>query len=280
MKVLLFGGSGRLGTAIRRHWSVEIIAPNRVECDPLNPTQVQDFIQKLQPDILVNCIAYNQVDAAEGEGKDEANLLNTILPTRLAHCAKSMDTRLIHFSTDYVFDGILDRPYQENDLPNPINEYGRTKLAGEHAILSADPSFQIVRTSRLYGASAESTNAKKSFVDIVRELATTQKEFLINHGEVGSPTWVNDLACHVEEYVLGATSPRGILHLTNESGVTWFEWATEIVHDLGLSSNVLPRDPSLNLRPAKRPPYSVLTSTKIPPMRSWKDALKEFLKNY
>ena len=277
MKVLLFGGSGRLGSAIQRIWEQEIFAPDRTECDPCDVHAVQMYVAKVQPDVIVNCVAYNNVDGAEGEGAPEAERLNIQCPTILAQCAFEMNTRLIHVSTDYVFNGKSDRPYEESDATDPINRYGQTKRDGELAVLNVNPDFQIIRTARLYGANASSMNAKKSFVDIVKELVATQTEFSINQCEVGSPTWVDDLARHLETQVLPSTSPRGILHLANEGGATWFEWACEIVKDLESTAIVIPRDPDADSRRAMRPAYSVLTSTRIPKMRPWQDALREFL---
>lgn len=278
MKLLILGGTGRLGGAFQRVFtSGELFAPSRIELDPSDLTAFIAYLQNVQPDAIVNCIAYNMVDLAEGTGQEEAYRLNVALPETLAKAAAIQAIPLVHISTDYVFSGEKEDGYKEMDEANPINVYGVTKYKGEQAVLASSPHVYVVRTSRLYGPLATSANTKKSFIELILEDASRSAYVLVNPSEYSAPTYVDDLARHIIEEILVKKAEPGIYHLVNEGGVSWLEWAQEIGAILELPVTFAPRDLSTIQRPALRPTYSVLKNTKLSPMRPWKDALRDMM---
>ena len=276
MKIILFGASGRLGTAIRRvlpHH--EYLTPSGAEVDLTNEAAITTFINENTANIIVNCAAYNDVNGAEAH-TDLANALNGYGPGFIAKAASIKHVPIVHFSTDYVFDGTKQEGYIEIDIPNPESAYAKSKLLGETEVLKNTPQGYIVRTSRLYGLPGTDPKAKKSFVEIVIDLAKENPAFDINNNEVSAPTLVDDIARHLEQYIFTLPEP-GIYHMANAGGCTWFEWAKAVGEILELSSDITPRAPSTTPAPIKKPAYSALLSTKIPPMRPWRDALEDFL---
>ncbi len=278
MRILLLGGSGRLGTAMQRAWSGghEIIAPGRDEIQ-WKKEGIASLIAQTNPEMIVNTTAYNNVDAAEGEGREAAFWLNAEVPGMIAHAAADYEAPFIHVSTDYVFAGDKKEGYIETDEAHPISVYGESKLLGEQHVLAAHPGAFIVRTSRLYGEPAASANAKRSFVEVIVNELQTKPVLEVNDFEYSAPTSVADLAQHTEHYLLQDRPEPGIYHMANSGGVTWLGWAQEIRDQLGLKNEIFPRNPATVQRPAKRPAYSTLLSTRIPPMRSWQEALHDYL---
>jgi dTDP-4-dehydrorhamnose reductase len=278
MRILLIGGSGLLGTALRRLWTQHaILAPGHEALDIFDDAALKDAIETAKPEWIVNCAAYNNVDAAEGADHDLAIHLNAEAPEHLARAAASQNIPFIHFSTDYVFDGSNIEGYSEQDVARSGSVYGQSKRLGEQGALRVQPNSYIIRTSRLYGSKAESANAKRSFPEIIFDDARKAARILVNGREVSAPTFVDDLARHVETHILQAKPEPGIYHISNTGGATWFEWAAEIGRVLNLPATFAPRDPASLRRPAPRPAHSVLRSTKLPPMRPWRDALQDFL---
>ncbi|PJA46362.1 dTDP-4-dehydrorhamnose reductase [Candidatus Uhrbacteria bacterium CG_4_9_14_3_um_filter_36_7] len=277
MKILLFGGQGRLGTAIQNKLTQhQYVYPTSQEVNITDKEAVTNYIQKQPVNIIINLAAYNNVDAAE---KDStlADAINTQAPGYIAEATTEKNIPFVHFSTDYVFEGTKKEGYVESDQPNPINAYGKSKWLGEKKVLEKNLQAFIIRTSRLYGPPAKSPNAKRSFVDIVLDLASKESSFTINESEVSAPTLVDDIALHLQKYFLDSLPEPGIYHMSNQGGCTWFEWAKEIVDILNLPVQILPRDQNQQPRPAKRPLFSILHSTKITPMRPWQEALKNYL---
>ena len=281
MTILLLGASGRLGTAFERLLiSDHFLTPDTTELDLTDTNAVESYVS-VHPEIelILNCAAYNAVDLCETDSEEakKAHQINVTAPGVLALVASTHQLPFIHFSSDYVFAGDQTAPYTENDSPAPISVYGHTKADGERAALAATGKIAVVRTSRLYGPNGRAEGSKRSFVEII--LAEAQKgDLMSNPIEVGSPTFVDDLVRHVEIHLLRQPFERGIYHMTNTGACTWFEWAQTIVALAHLPVTVTPRTLSdIPARPAKRPPCAVLTSTKIPPMRPWQEALKEYL---
>ena len=277
MNILLLGASGRLGGAFRRSLVDHIlITPSHHDVDLTNEQSLAEFLSSIECNFIINTTAYNNVDGAEGEGHDLAIEMNVNVPERLAKFAAAKNIPFIHFSTDYVFDGNSVEGYREDDEPNPVNAYGRSKRDGELAVLREHPGATVVRVSRLFGPTAESANAKKDFVEIVKEKSKTESTILFYDTERGCPTLVDDVAEHVKTYLLD--EPRaGIFHMSNSESCTWYEWAVEIVNQLHLPVTVEKRT-DVRVRPAQIPQSTILLSTKLPAMRSWREALKEYLK--
>ncbi len=278
MKIVILGGSGRLGSAMRRSWPHhEVVAPAPDAFDHLDPQAVEAFLRTEAPEMAINCVAYNNVDGAEGDGRAIAMRLNGEMPKMLAETTKRLGMGFIHFSSDYVFNGTSDTPYVEDDATDPISVYGASKLAGEQAVLRENTDAYVIRLSRLYGPMADEPGSKPSFVEIIVNDAQKAARVLVNSGERSAPTYVDDVARHLDEHFLKQRPAPGVYHMTNEGGATWHEWACEIGKILDLPVEFAPRDPSSLKRPAARPDYSVLTSTKLPKMRDWKEALREYL---
>lgn len=246
------------------------------ELNLLDPEQTRVYLEQTAPDLVINTVAYNDVDRAEGEGLAAAFQLNVQLPTILAKACAKQSLPLIHLSTNYVFDGECEAGYQESDEPTPQSIYGLTKYLGEKAVLLSHPQSYIVRSARLYGPKAQSENAKKSFIDLIVRDAEQAQHFTVNRSEVSAPTFVDDLALHMEQHLFSLPTP-GIYHITNEGVATWFQWAEEIIRILNLPVTIEPRDPATLNRAAPRPSYTRLQTTKLPPLRPWQEALEAFL---
>jgi len=223
-------------------------------------------------DVIVNCTAWNRVDDAQTQEAD-AFAVNADGPEHLANAARMTGARLIHVSTDYVFDGTATQPYPEDAPRHPVSAYGRSKAAGEERAVAANPNATaIVRTAWLYGANGP------SFPKTMLQLAGARETVAVVTDQVGQPTWTVDLAEQIVR-LIGAGVPAGIFHGTNAGAVTWFGFAREVFRLAGLDpERVLPTDSAAFVRPAPRPAFSVLgheawASVGIPPMRRWEDAL-------
>lgn len=278
MKVLILGAKGLLGGALQQVFrDEEVIAYDREELDVTDFAAVREEIEKIRPDVIINCVAWNDVDGAE-KNPASAGLLNSDVPRELAGIAKDSGIIFVTYSTDAVFGGEKSTGYNEDDAPNPINEYGRSKRAGEEAVEKVGGNYYIIRTSRLYGPLPVSTGAKKSFVFIMLDLAKKNSELRVVNEEPAALTNVLDLAKATRE-LLEKKYPYGIYHLTNNGYGTWYDYAREIFAILGQSVKLIPVTRAEFPRPAPSPKYSILLNTKFPPLRDWRVALREFLKN-
>jgi len=273
-RVLILGAKGMLGRALQRTKpeTIELLSWDRQECDITNRAEVQEKIIPTRSQWIINCAAYNAVDDAEVQ-TDQAIAINGRAVEHLAEVVYTMHSRLVHISTDYVFDGTKEGGYSEIESPNPISQYGQSKRAGEEAALT-EPGSIIVRTSRLFGAPGE---GKKSFVDSIVLKSTQQDRIEVINEETSSPTFVEDLATELWRMVTAAPMEAGIYHRTNDGACTWYEFAKEIVALRKIECELVAVDSSYYKRAALRPKYSQLLSTKLPPLRHWKEALKEYL---
>ena len=278
MSWLITGGSGQLGIAVSQESDKYGIAFNASSSKNLDITQrsiVIEAIEKLSPKVIINCAAWTDVDGAESD-EIVASRVNSDGPENLALAAKLSNSRLIHVSTDYVFSGENQTPWQIADEINPQSAYGRTKAQGESRVLARYPenSF-IVRTAWLYSPWG------KNFAKTMTKLALKgESEVRVVNDHVGQPTSASDLAKQLVQLGL-STSPAGIYHGTNSGQATWFEFAQEIFKLSGADvGRVIPVSSREYPRPAKRPSYSVLShdawaSTSVKPMRDWRIALAE-----
>ena len=278
MSWLITGGSGQLGIAVSKELDKLGIAFNAWSSKDLDITQrstASEAIEKLSPTVIINCAAWTDVDGAEGH-EIEASTVNCDGPENLAFAAKLSKSKLIHISTDYVFSGERQTPWQIEDEINPQSTYGRTKALGESRVLATYPeSSFVVRTAWLYSPRG------KNFAKTMTKLALNgDSEVRVVNDQVGQPTSAADLARQL--VVLGrSTSPAGIYHGTNSGQATWFDFAQEIFKLAGADVGcVTPVSSSEYPRLAKRPSYSVLShdawaSTSVKPMRDWRIALAE-----
>lgn len=306
-KILIIGAKGMLGQELaktfKRDKSYEVITWDREELDITNEKDVLSKVSKLKPAIIINSAAYNAVDKCEADKKElaMANKINGKAPGYLAKVAKKIGAVLVHYSSDYVFDGQpeIKEPegcthscsscglhekftpqigFDENAKPNPINNYGKSKVMGEKAVAKNTKKYYLIRLSKLFGKSGQSEGAKKSFFDIMTEVGKKNPEVKGVDEESSCFTYAPDLAKKTKE-IIEAGKPFGIYHIFNTDACTWYEAILELYKQIKLKTKVIPISGEDLPRPAKRPYYSVLINTKLNPMRSYKDALKEYLKN-
>ena len=230
------------------------------DIDIRNREKVIEIIEKNEPDVVINAAAYTAVDDCE-DYRELAFEVNGAAPGYIGEGCLMAGARLVHYSTDYIFDGSKNE-YVESDIPNPINAYGQSKLLGEKNILKKMDDYLIVRTSWLYGAHG------KNFVETMLMLSQKLETVKVVNDQFGKPTYAVDLARKTKELL---RLPAGIYHITNEGVCSWHEFASAII------KNTVPCTSDEFPRKAKRPKYSVLANTKTPPMRHWKDALVEYL---
>jgi dTDP-4-dehydrorhamnose reductase len=223
-------------------------------------------------DVVVNLAAWTDVDGAE-DAEDAAYRVNAVGPATLARACVSSGAQLVQLSTDYVFDGTALQPYQEDAATNPINAYGRTKRAGEVAVLDLLPdATYVLRTSWLYGAHG------RNFVSTMARLSQEREHLDVVMDQRGQPTWAGDVASRIVELV-ASDAPAGIYHATSSGETTWFGLARAVFEELGLDpQRIRPITSDGFIRPAARPAYSVLghgrwALTGLPPMRDWRAAL-------
>ncbi len=272
MKILILGYKGMLGYELVEAFSEgnELFLWDREQIDITKRDDVIKKIGKLKPDIVINSAAYTAVDKAESE-KDAVYKVNGCAVGFLSTICKEIDALLIHFSTDYVFDGENHLGYKEDHLvTKPITLYGRSKVLGEKLITDINPRHYLIRTSWLFGKNG------KNFVETMIGLANEKRDIKVVNDQFGSPTYAKDLAYKVREMV-NENKPSGIYHITNSNHCSWYEFALKIFELAGLSPNVKPVKTEEFPTPAKRPTYSMLVNTKLSSMRSWEDALEEYL---
>jgi len=278
MKIIITGAKGMLAQELAKEFaSAQLLLWDREELDITDQALVMGKIAQEKPDLIINTASYNNVDAVEVDDFALADAINTQGPINLATACSACGATLIHYSTDYVFDGENQAGYDELAEPKPLSAYGRTKLGGE-AVLNFNDKTYLIRTSRLFGFPAKGENAKKSFVDIMLKLGPEKKELSLVDEEKSCPTYVVDLAKQTK-FLLEKNYPFGIYHITNSGACTWFGFANEIFRQAGLSVKTIPVSSSNYPRPARRPNLSELINTKLPPLRSWQEALADYLKN-
>jgi dTDP-4-dehydrorhamnose reductase len=275
LRVGILGADGQLGHALERALAPdhEVRAWGRGTLDITDLEALTRAIGDGGLDYVVNAAAYTDVDGCETH-RQQAWAANAQAPGRLAELCATREIGLLHFSTDYVFDGRQQRPYRPDDPTHPIQEYGRSKLAGEQAVRAHHPQALIVRTAWLYGAQG------RNFVKTILAAATTRPRLEVVDDQRGAPTLADDLAA--TSAFLITRKVTGLLHATNAGECTWYQFARRILELRGLTTPVVPITSAALRRPAQRPAYSVLDTgalraTGAPPMRSWEDALGAFL---
>lgn len=259
IKTLIFGAGGMLGTELCAVFPDAVKLDLR-DLDIRDREKVIETIEMNGPDVVINAAAYTAVDDCE-DNRELAFKVNGAAPGYIAEGCSLAGAVLVHYSTDYIFDG-SKKEYGEEDPPNPINIYGSSKLMGEMNIMKNLDDYRIIRTSWLYGAHG------KNFVDTMLMLSQKMESVKVVNDQFGKPTYAVDLARKTKELL---RLPAGIYHITNEGVCSWYELACTII------KNTVPCTSDEFPRKAKRPKYSVLTNTKTTPMRHWKDALAEYL---
>lgn len=287
MKILLFGKNGQLGWELNRSLQAfgDIVALDADEADFSEPENLRQIVQRIKPDVICNAVAYTAVDKAETEEALAMNI-NGVAPGVLAEEALKLGALLLHYSTDYVFDGTKTSPYVETDEPNPVNVYGRTKLAGEIAVQSSGCDYLIFRTSWVYASRAQ------NFLLTMLKLAQEREALSIVSDQIGSPTsarLISDttvlcLQQTIKERLAGIFS-SDLYHLTNSGHTSWFGFTEEIIAransqlEMKLALKELKAIPTSEYpTPAIRPMNSQLALTKLESiftikMPDWKESL-------
>jgi dTDP-4-dehydrorhamnose reductase len=266
-KILLLGKNGQVGWELQRTLAPlgNVVALDQEELDLVRVGDIRSTVQELKPDIIVNAAAYTAVDKAESE-PDLAMAINGDAPGVLAEEAKKLGALLVHYSTDYVFDGTKDTPYTEEDIPNPLNVYGKTKLAGEQAIQALNGNYLIFRTSWVYG-----TRGQNFFLTMLR-LAREHEEIRVVDDQVGCPTWCGSIAERTANVLSNLIDKyhfehNKIFHLSSVQAVSWFSFATKIFsvfkNEQFRLKRIIPINSSQYMNLARRPKYSVLSNQKI-----------------
>ncbi len=286
MKVKVLGAGGQLGYDIVQSAPAQydVVAFGKADCDISSQDQCRIVIEQEKPDVIINAAAYTAVDAAESN-RELAFAVNEIGVAHLAALVKQYGVRIIHVSTDFVFDGEKALPYLPSDTTHPINVYGESKLAGERRLLEVCPEQSIIiRTSWLYGAHGN------NFVKTMLRLAKERDEMSVVADQMGAPTWAKQLADVIWTFV-GMGDVSGVYHFSNAGEATWYDFAIEIMgvaKQVGLLDRVATLTPIETKdypTPARRPRYSVLDKSALieavgVPVMAWQDALGEMLVSY
>ena len=268
-KLLITGAQGQLGQALQTQFvDHEVIAWDIQELDISQLEQVRKAVTQIQPHLVINAAAFTQVDQAETH-QEAAYRGNALGPRNLAIATKEMDIPLVHFSTDYVFDGRQSRPYHEFDRPNPLSVYGQSKLAGEGEVQKANPRHFVIRTAWLYH------HVGKNFPQTILRLAG-QKEVRVVNDQFGSPTYCPHLAQAVSRVL--ASDMYGTYHLAGSGGTSWYEFTKALYHARGIQTPIVPIATAEYPLPASRPGYAVLTSLQDPfiTLPPWKEGVRDF----
>ena len=273
MRVAIFGATGMLGKALLRTWTGDdVTGIGSAQADIRNPDQVRTAIEHSNPDWIVLAAAYTDVDGCE-INPTLASSVNTHGAVNVAKAAAGAGSKLLFVSTDYVFDGKKNSPYEITDPRNPINAYGRSKADAEEKLAQVLPDCCVVRTSWLFGPGG------KCFPDTILKIAANRKEIEVVNDQRGCPTYTMDLADAIIQ--LCRSDAKGMVHATNSGDCTWFDFAKEILRQAGVSTTVKPTTSDKYVRPAERPTYSVLSPASLNAhgirMRPWQETLPDYL---
>ena len=276
---LILGAGGLLGRTLARRLErifPDTIAATRAEIDITDPSRLGLEIERLRPTVVINCAAWTDVDGCSRD-RAAAFAANAEGAGNAASAAAASGCRIVHLSTDFVFDGAAGRAYVESDPPAPIQEYGRSKWEGERLVAAAAADHLIVRTSWMYGPSGS------TFVEKIRRRAVEGGPLSVVSDQSGSPTFVEDLAEGIVR-LLG-TGQRGIVHVANTGHCSRYELAAAVLEDLGLSKSVRLQSVTTVSRDgvAPRPPFAALDTSLFAritgtPMRPWREALRDYLR--
>lgn len=277
-KVLITGANGQLGKELVELFTAkgfEVYGFGRDKMDITNQTQVQEVISTLKPNIVLHSAAHTQVDLAESE-PEQAFSINAYGTRNVAVAAEAVGAKLVYVSTDYVFDGTAEEPYNEFSPTSPLGVYGKSKLAGEQFVRDLHSKFFIVRTSWVYGKHGA------NFVKTMLKLGEERKEISVVADQIGCPTYTLDLANAILELV--DTEKYGVYHISNSGSCSWYEFAKAIFENTDLDIKVIQCTTLDFPRVAARPAYSVFEHMSIKlndftPMRSWQEGLLSFLKH-
>ena len=277
----IFGSGGQLGVELKAEFSArgyQVTGFERSTVDITDQTAVDRAFARTDPALVINAAAYNQVDVAEKEPQ-AAFLVNALAVRNLATACRQADAQLVHFSTDYVFDGLAGRAYTEDDAPRPLGAYAVSKFAGEMYARAYLDAPLIIRTSGVYGPGGLDT-ARGNFLELMLRLAAQGQPIRVVEDHFASPTFAPALASRTADLV--ERKIRGIVHAGGGTPISWFDWAAKIFEAAGLKPALKPTSEREFRTPARRPKYSALSNAKmeslgIQPMPSLDEALRAYL---
>jgi dTDP-4-dehydrorhamnose reductase len=299
MTTLLIGANGQLGSELRHAFKDHDLVPlTHADIELTDPVQVRDVLRKHRPSLILNTAAYHRVDECE-DYPERAFAVNAIAVRDLAIAAREVGATLVHFSTDYVFDGRQPRPYpkspqppftkgghrgishpyREGDVPKPLSVYATSKLAGEYFVQAALDRYYLIRTCGLYGLAGSRSKAG-NFVETILRLAADGREIQVVGDQIVTPTSVRDLARKVRQLV--ETDAYGLYHITNNGECSWYQFAQAILELSGVRPHLTETTSAAYGARAARPAYSVLDNANLrslgfDDLREWRDALADYL---
>jgi dTDP-4-dehydrorhamnose reductase len=281
LRVLLIGANGQLGQDLQRALGDQhdtCIPRTHAELEVCDQSAVEGALRHHQPDVVINTSAYHRVDEAESN-PEKAFRVNAVAVGELAAACKAHHCALVHLSTDYVFGGARQRPWEEDERANPMNVYGVSKLAGEYLVACKLPEHYIIRTSGLYGL-AGSGSKGGNFVESMLRLARERDAVAVVGDQILTPTYTVDLARTIVQII--HTRSYGLYHVTNSGECSWFEFARQIFDLTGTSVHLTEITTARFNAPAARPAYSVLAHTRLrreglDDLPDWRDALARYL---
>lgn len=276
MRILITGAQGQLGTELCHlldEKNIEYVGTGSSDLDITDKKVVADYFNEYKPELVYHCAAFTAVDAAEEEpGKTANQKVNVDGTKNIAEASEKIGATMVYISTDYVFDGKNEDMYTEDSIPNPQNEYGRAKLAGEKAVSEIMSKYYIIRTSWVFGKYG------KNFVYTMLRLAETHDHLTIVNDQMGRPTWTRTLA-EFMNYAVENNIPYGLYQLSNEGLCTWYEFAKEILKDKNIKIDPVTSDEYP--QKAYRPKHSVMDLAKVEntgfEVINWQKALSNFL---
>jgi dTDP-4-dehydrorhamnose reductase len=279
--VAIFGSGGQLGVELKAEFAkrgFEVAAFERRMVDITDQHAVEKVLAGCDASLVINAAAYNQVDVAEKEPQ-AAFLVNALAVRNLAMACRQCDARLVHFSTDYVFDGLAGRAYTEHDVPRPLGAYAVSKLAGEYYASAYLDKPLIIRTSGVFGPGGLDT-ARGNFVELMLRLAAQKQPIRVVEDHVASPTFAPALAARTADMV--AKGLTGVVHAGGGTPISWFEWAVKIFDAAGVKPPIKPTNEREFRTAARRPKYSALSNAKmeslgIAPMPRLDEAIRDYL---
>lgn len=280
-KVAVFGAAGQLGSELVRELTARghsVQGFDRAQVDITDAAQVERAVAQLKPDLVINAAAYNQVDVAEREPL-AAFQVNALAVRHLAVACRQWDIRLVHFSTDYVFDGKANRPYGEEDPTHPLSAYAVSKLAGELYAQAYLDAPLIIRTSGVFGPRGRHT-ARGNFIELMLRLAAEERPIRVVEDHIASPTYAPALAARTADLVERGAS--GLFHLGGGTPISWFDYAALIFRVAGVAARLQPTNEREYRTAARRPKYSALSNRKaeslgIAPMPPLEQAIRLYL---
>lgn len=277
--ILLIGSNGQLGTDLAKVLTGrDLIGLTHSQLDITQAKMVRQAVEGFKPSMVINTAAFNRVDECEFH-PDRGIMVNAIGAFNLATACRASGAVLVHFSTDYVFDGAKTEPYTEHDSPNPISAYGISKLAGEHFVRYAMERYFVIRTSGLYGK-VGSRGKGGNFVETMLRMGREGRSIKVVNDQTLAPTYTMDLARKVEELVF--RQEFGLFHTTAGGSCTWHQFAQKVFECAGMAADLSPTTSQEYGSPARRPRYSVLCGRRlreagISALRPWDEALKAYL---